>query len=36
MIEEYFPFMIEFVDYLIHENKFDKLAMLWQNTLRLG
>jgi len=36
LIEEYFPFMIEYVDYLIEQNKFDKLKILWDNCIKLG
>jgi hypothetical protein len=36
LIQEYFPFMIEYVDYLIEQNKLDKLKMLWENCMRLG
>lgn len=28
--------MIEYVDYLIEQNKLDKLKMLWENCIRLG
>jgi hypothetical protein len=36
LIEEYYPFMIEYMDYLITESKLDKLKMLWKYSLSLG
>lgn len=36
LIEEYYPFMIEYMDYLVQENKLDKLKMLWSYSLRLS
>ena len=36
LIEEYFPFMVEYVDYLIEQNKLDKLKILWHNCIKLA
>ena len=36
LIEEYYPFMIEYMEYLIQESKYDKLKLLWSYTMRLN
>jgi hypothetical protein len=33
---EFYPYLIEYVDYLIQQSKIDKLTLLWQFTNRLG
>ncbi len=36
LIEEYYPFMIEYMEYLIQESKYDKLKLLWNYTMKLN